>query len=170
MILQDRYHPGVFSGKWSCCDHRSKHSQGCRESFILQQQPQSAMAVASPPGANGASGGRAVRGPLPPTPMQNLVPSAPPHGAQPSHGSQYTQNTHSPLPTSPRGYESHELSAPSFSSAAGGRGSYHNGPAEAPPPPVPVSVCVCVCVYVYVSVILECFLSVLFSVLSEITR
>ena len=34
------YHPGPFAnGKWSCCDHKSKHSQGCQPAFhVLQQQ------------------------------------------------------------------------------------------------------------------------------------
>ena len=34
-ILQDHYHPGTFTNnRWSCCEHRSKHSQGCKETFI----------------------------------------------------------------------------------------------------------------------------------------
>ena len=34
VMLQGVYHPGLFTnGKWSCCDHRSKHSQGCCPSF-----------------------------------------------------------------------------------------------------------------------------------------
>ena len=137
MILQDRYHPGIFSGKWSCCDHRSKHSQGCRESFILQQQQQP---IGSPPATsyNGASamGRGGPRGPLPPTPMQNLAPSPPPHG------SQYLQNSHGPIPNAPRGYESHDLQVPS------GRSSYNSS--ELPPPPVPVSICTLTSGFMYV--------------------
>ena len=34
-ILQSHYHPGTFSNnRWSCCEHRSKHSHGCKETFI----------------------------------------------------------------------------------------------------------------------------------------
>ncbi|XP_064404911.1 tyrosine-protein kinase BTK-like [Halichondria panicea] len=124
VILQDRFHPGIFTGKWSCCDHRSKHSQGCRESFILQTQP--AAAVASPP-VPSAGGARIPRGPLPPTPAQNLAPSPPPHG--------YQQNSHGPPAGAPRGYESHELTTHTSPSSVG-RSSYHS-PAEPPPPPLP---------------------------------
>ena len=37
--LQDMYHPGPFAnGKWSCCDHKSKHSQGCQRAFHTLQE------------------------------------------------------------------------------------------------------------------------------------
>lgn len=72
VVLQDRFHPGLFnSGKWSCCEHRSKHSQGCKDSFVTQPP-----AHASQPARSGA----VARGPLPPTPFQQ-EPSPPP----PSH-------------------------------------------------------------------------------------
>ena len=62
VVLQDRFHPGLFnSGKWSCCEHRSKHSQGCKDSFVTQPP-----AHASQPARSGA----VARGPLPPTPFQ----------------------------------------------------------------------------------------------------
>ena len=67
VLLQDRYHPGLFiSSKWSCCDHRSKHSQGCAESFATLVQPQ--RLSVSPPGVGRGPPGR---GPLPPTPMEH---------------------------------------------------------------------------------------------------
>ncbi|XP_065886239.1 tyrosine-protein kinase TXK-like isoform X2 [Dysidea avara] len=34
-ILQEHFHPGTFTNnRWSCCEHRSKHSQGCKETFV----------------------------------------------------------------------------------------------------------------------------------------
>ena len=36
--LQDFYHPGLFvNSKWSCCDHKSKHSTGCSPAFIKDE-------------------------------------------------------------------------------------------------------------------------------------
>eukprot|EP00117_Sycon_ciliatum_P039810 scpid36624/ scgid29356/ Tyrosine-protein kinase BTK; Bruton tyrosine kinase len=37
--LLEYYHPGVFSSsKWSCCHHNSKHSLGCKATFITRMK------------------------------------------------------------------------------------------------------------------------------------
>lgn len=148
--IQDFYHPGLFnSGKWSCCDHKSRHSYGCQPSF-LRNEPTSSSSSSSfspPMSPTRLVGGGAgpYRGPLPPTPQSE--PAAPPSDSysssqyppaaavssyqqqRSSHNVSSYQHTNPQL--DPRGL-------PSQSSHAA---------AEAPPPPLPVSVSAVVSVW-----------------------
>lgn len=79
--LQEFFHPGLFvNNKWSCCDHRSKHSYGCSPAFVKDELQFSS----SPPASMGAGplstsptrgGGAIQRKPLPPTPQDNGGPA-----------------------------------------------------------------------------------------------
>lgn len=139
VLLQGVFHPGLFvNGKWSCCEHRSRHSQGCKTSFCGNHQD------ASPPGTNHVSptkalagGVAAARGPLPPTPMDEAAPTPPPH----SSSSRY-HGTHIPNPNSIQSYEHHDpdSSQQDRGKRKGGGGIDERG-AQPFPPPIPVSVC-----------------------------
>lgn len=142
VLLQGVFHPGLFvNGKWSCCEHRSKHSQGCKTSFCGNHQD------VSPPGSNhvsptkpsGAGGLGVARGPLPPTPMDEVAPTPPPH----SSSSRY-HGTHVPNPNTILSYEHHDLN-PSQQDRGRrkGGGGIDERAAQPLPPPVPVSVCLC---------------------------
>ena len=133
LLLETRYHPGIFTaGKWSCCDHRSKHSQGCRDSFTATQSTEAAQPGFGLQPASHGRGAGGHRGPLPPTPMDEFAPNPPPH----SPNSYYHQNCHSQAPGAPHGYEQNELKVPHNQ----GQRSSHNQRNEPLPPPVPVSV------------------------------
>ena len=63
--LQEFFHPGLFvNSKWSCCDHRSKHSYGCTRSFVSLE----AQSLSNPPTTSVSAFSRK---PLPPTPLDN---------------------------------------------------------------------------------------------------
>lgn len=134
VLLQGVYHPGLFvNGKWSCCEHRSKHSQGCKTSFCGMHQD-------APPSGNHVSPTRAAisgnaRGPLPPTPVDEVAPSPPPH----SSSSRYHE-THTSNPNGIQSYEQHDLDSPQDRNGRRGRGGGMNDRSELLPPPVPVSV------------------------------
>lgn len=136
MLLQGKFHPGLFTnGKWSCCEHRSRHSQGCKTSFCGNHQDASpATNHVSPIKASGIG---VARGPLPPTPVDEIAPTPPPH----SSSSRYHE-THAPNPNAIQSYEHHE---PNSSQQNRRRGIEDRAP-EPLPPPVPVGVCVCVLV------------------------
>ncbi|CAI8051711.1 Tyrosine-protein kinase BTK, partial [Geodia barretti] len=132
VLLQEKYHPGLFqNNKWTCCDHRSKHSQGCRDSFTKASSP--------PPIASGASAApayssRPPRGPLPSIPLPN-EPTVPPHqnavggGRSSQYSYQHTtpRSTHSPPHQNPIPNPSHHSSQ-----------SSHQQRPPAPLPAVPV--------------------------------
>lgn len=72
--LQEYFHPGLFTnGKWSCCDHRSKHSYGCTPAFIKDDPHFNASPVGGAAVPSSISptrgGGPNQRKPLPPTPQ-----------------------------------------------------------------------------------------------------
>ena len=120
-MLQSVYHPGLFvNNKWSCCDHRSKHSQGCTPSFCgTNPSPHNFSNVS--PIKNSANIGR---GPLPPTPSDGM--SAPPPPSSHQHTSHYHGN-HAHIPDSVQGYEHHELNGPSEKPRRGGGGGGRGG-------------------------------------------
>lgn len=142
VLLQGVYHPGLFvTGKWSCCEHRSKHSQGCKTSFCGNHQdalPGSANHVSpakASSGGVGAVGG--ARGPLPPTPMDEVAPNPPPHSTR-------YQATHGPNPSTVQSYEHHDPKSSQQEErhrrrgGEGERGGVVDERAEPFPPPVPV--------------------------------
>lgn len=143
VLLQSVYHPGLFvNGKWSCCDHRSKHSQGCQASFCGNQQQEHPPTASGPAtsyiSSNKPTGG-VPRGPLPPTPSNEVAPTPPPH----SSASRYHQS-HGTNPDTIQGYEQHELKPPNERRRGGGGGGGAAGGgigsgANPNPPPVPVS-------------------------------
>lgn len=137
-VLQGVYHPGLFvNSKWSCCDHRSKHSQGCTPSFCGSHQDHAATNHVSPVKSSGVA-----RGPLPPTPSDDVAPTPPPH--------RYLQ-THGPIPNAIQSYEDHNPNTAqergTRRKGAGGGGGGGGGGSnrveerkpEPIPPPVPVS-------------------------------
>ena len=72
--LQEYFHPGLFTnGKWSCCDHRSKHSYGCTPAFIKDDPHFNSSPVGGAAAPLSVSptrgGGPNQRKPLPPTPQ-----------------------------------------------------------------------------------------------------
>lgn len=72
--IQEFYHPGLFvNSKWTCCDHKSKHSYGCTRSFVSIEN-QIPDANVPPPMGGGIP---ANRKPLPPTPMDNIQHTTP---------------------------------------------------------------------------------------------
>ena len=145
--LQDQYHPGVFTNsKWSCCDHKSKHSTGCQPTTNFCQQPPNSippLVTSQPPsslsgrlgGGGGGGGGRAHRGPLPPTPIDELSPSSSNQLQPPSSRESYFQNHRGPRPNAPYSYEHH---SPQEGPSVGHRSGRNPSPDPAPPP-VPVS-------------------------------
>lgn len=131
-----------MNSKWSCCDHRSKHSKGCTPSFCGTHHggPSSNNSNISQnkPSANIA------RGPLPPTPADSVVPTPPPH-------SSHYHQSHAHIPDTVQSYEHHDLNSPKEKSKKGGGGGGRGAvglasdhPAELIPPPVPVSCVVAV--------------------------
>ena len=150
-----------MNGKWSCCDHRSKHSQGCTPSFCgTHPRPPSSQNSSCVPSNKSSTTSSIARGPLPPTPAGSVAPTPPPHS------SQYLQN-HGQIPDSIQSYEHNTLKStardPSHREDAlggrgggmveqrmgsGGRGSgggaslglANNRPAKQFVPPLPVSV------------------------------
>ena len=145
--LQDQFHPGVFTNsKWSCCDHKSKHSTGCQPTtnfsqpspntfppLITSQPPSSSGRLGG--GGGGGGGGRAHRGPLPPTPIDELAPSSSNQLQPPSSRESYFQNHRGPRPNAPYSYEHHD---PQGGPPVGHRSGRNPSPDPAPPP-VPVS-------------------------------
>lgn len=94
--LQEYFHPGLFTnGKWSCCDHRSKHSYGCTPAFIKDDPHFNSSPVGGAVAPLSVSptrgGGPNQRKPLPPTPQDtnggHLGFSI--SGGPPSHGLGY---------------------------------------------------------------------------------
>lgn len=150
--IQEFYHPGLFvNSKWTCCDHKSKHSYGCTRSFISIEQ--SDTNVMPPMGGSAVGGGS--RKPLPPTPMDNVQHSnnfsgpnmgmgggggmgrAPNHvggGGGPPKNSQYFGH----VPENLKKGNNHISSY-----------SHHNPGMEPSQPPAPVSRLI---IYMYVSV------------------
>ena len=148
VLLQSVYHPGLFvNSKWSCCDHRSKHSQGCTPSFCgphgVSLSHNISNVSTSKPSAS------ITRAPLPPTPADTLAPLPPPHS------SHYHQN-HGQIPNSIQNYEHHDTNTPKARKGREGGGGEVGGSgrggavglandrsakAPLPAPPVPVSVC-----------------------------
>ena len=142
--LQDHYHPGLYTNsKWSCCDHKSKHSTGCQPTTNISLQPPNSTPplVTSPPPSSssgrlgGGGGGRAHRGPLPPTPIDELSPSSSNQLQPPSSRESYFQNHRGPRPNAPYSYEHHD---PQDEPSRGHRSGRHPSP-DPTPPPVPVS-------------------------------
>ena len=139
--IQDFYHPGLFSsGKWSCCDHKSKHSYGCQPSFLRNEPTSSSSSSFSPPVSPtrlvGGGGAGAYRGPLPPTPH---VASSEGYGGsydhQPPSASYQQQHTS-------HNVSSYQHTNPQLDTRGGVSSQSSHAVAEAPPPPAPVSVCV----------------------------
>ena len=142
--VQDFYHPGLFiSNKWSCCDHRSKHSYGCTRSFI-QEEPQvnflpPPSGASAPIGVNSNGSNYPIsRKPLPPTPIDN---GGPINISKHSRGGYGAGHHFSPPPPA------HQMLQMSVSNQHHQKGnhhissySHHNLPGmnELPPPPVPV--------------------------------
>lgn len=139
--MQEFYHPGLFSGgKWTCCDHRSKHSCGCQPSFLRNDMSLSSSHPVSPTRVVSPSrmGGQAHRGPLPPTPSAASYSDSPHYNDRALvTGEQIKKGRHNVS-----SYHTTELQGNS-------RGGHTN---SAPPLPVPVSGHVCGCVYMYVRV------------------
>lgn len=141
VLLQGVYHPGLFvTGKWSCCDHRSKYSQGCTASFCGNHQE------AATPTTNHLSPSKTsagiARGPLPPTPADGAVHAPLP----PPHSSRYHES-HGPNPNTIQSYEHHDLNPAKDKSKRGGGGAgggvssvVEERSQEPLPPPVPVSI------------------------------
>jgi hypothetical protein len=131
VLLQEKYHPGLFqNNKWTCCDHRSKHSQGCRDSFTKASSPPP---IASGASAAPASSSRPHRGPLPSIPLPS-EPTVPPHQNAVGGGrsSQYAYQH-----TTPRSTHSPPHQNPIPSSHHSSQSSHHQRP-QAPLPAVPV--------------------------------
>lgn len=141
--VQDFYHPGLFiSNKWSCCDHRSKHSYGCTRSFIQEESqvnfslPPSG--ASAPIGVNSNGSNYPIsRKPLPPTPIDNggLINSS-----KHTRGGYGVGLHFSPPPPA------HQMLQMSVSNQHHQKGNHHissyshhnpSGMNELPPPPVP---------------------------------
>lgn len=151
--IQDFYHPGLFnSGKWSCCDHKSRHSYGCQPSF-LRNEPTSTSSFSppiSPTRLVGGGGAGPYRGPLPPTPQ---AASSDGYGGSHDHYppsaavSSYQQQRGS------HNVSSYQHTNPQLDTRGGASSQPSHVAAEAPPPPLPVSVCVLysslLCMYLF---------------------
>ena len=136
--LQEFFHPGLFvNGKWSCCDHRSKHSTGCSPAFIKDDHQFTASGAAPFSTSPTRGSGNIQHKALPPIPQDNggFNGSGPGYGGQGYGGQGYGGQGYGGQGYGGQGYGGQGFGGQGFGGGGprgGGGGGGHGGRGSGP--------------------------------------